>query len=75
MILFSVQSINVLAMFLAHLTVHVPKSNVASMMPQPRLVTELPALEFWIHRAHCLDLDLDDQKFLQSRKFSLGFIN
>ena len=39
-------------MFLAHLTVHVPKSNVASMMPQPRLVTELPALEFWIHRGY-----------------------
>ena len=52
MILFSVQSINVFAMFLAHLTVHVPKSNVASMMPQPRLVTELPALEFCIQRRY-----------------------
>ena len=52
MILFSVQSINVFAMFLAHLTVHVPKSNVASMMPQPRLVTELPALGFCIQRGY-----------------------
>ena len=49
---FSVKSNNVFAMFLAHLMVHVPKSNVASMMPQPRLVTELPALEFWIQRGY-----------------------
>ena len=51
---FSVQSINVFAMFLAHLMVHVPKSNVASMMPQLRLVTELPALEFWIQKGYTL---------------------
>ena len=52
MIKFSVKSNNVFAMFLAHLMVHVPKSNVASMMPQPRLVTELPALGFCIQRGY-----------------------